>query len=284
VCSSDLRYGKACEVICDFSYFLPCFLCSREAGKVKNRWFVRFNPLAWLIVYSRFKKVNKNLKKFDYFIGISNFIKERLIQKGYQKEKISVVYNIVELDKFLKLKSKKNKVPKILYLGAYVESKGPQILLQALKGIKEKYECNLYGEGVLRPELEKFVESNDLNVKIHDKVPSDKVPQIMAEHDIIVFPSIVAEGMGRIAVEAMAAGKVVIGSDIGGIKDLIQHGKTGFVFKSGDSVRLQECLTKVMRNKMARVSLVNNGLDYVGINFSEKKITKEVIEIYRRLE
>ena len=124
-----------CSKKCTRQTFLGCYLNSRFIGKVNLGFHLKYNPLVIFTVRRRYEKYQKLLKEFDHYMPISNFMKEQLILSGIDKKKITVVYNIVELDKFYKLKQPKNKIPKILYLGEYSRPKGPQLIIDALKDV-----------------------------------------------------------------------------------------------------------------------------------------------------
>ena len=212
---------KECRKVCSMSKFIICQQRSSEIGKMKNRWYLKYNPLFLFYVYWHYKKLNESLE-YCRLISISDYVHNVLWQ--HNKESV-VVPNFI--DNNFRLKAKKNKKPRIIYLGSLTRYKGPQILLKAILGLDCR--CDLYGEGVLKPRLLQMIKEMNLDAEIHPLVPYDKIPSIYASADLVVFPSLWPEPFGRIAIEAKAAGKPVIASNIGGIKEtadiLVEPGK-----------------------------------------------------------
>ena len=225
---------ELCNKKCTKKTFLDCYLNSNIIGKMDLSFYMKYNLVAMCVIRKKYEKYQKLMKMFDYYFPISEFMKKRLLKENVGKDKTTVVYNLVDLDKFFKLKQPKNKIPKILYIGEYNKIKGPELLLKALKDIDEKYETNFYGSGVLKNRLGEYVEENKLNVNIHDRAKYNKIPKIIEEHDIVVFPSNWAEALGRVALEGCAAGKTVIASNIAGIPDIIEDGKNGYLFERSE--------------------------------------------------
>lgn len=276
-----IRNGKECDAGCNFNRFVKCFMSSSEVGKMKNAFYMKYNPSFMLYIYARYKRINKAMRKANFFMPISNYMAERLVKEGVRKDKIKVIPNIIELDRFLRLKECKNKKTKILYLGAYTYSKGVFVLLEALKGLKN-YECNFYGDGFLRKPMKKYINKNKLNVRINKPVSYSSIHKLYQKHDIVVFPSLVPEAFGRVALEAMASARPVIASDIGGVKDIVDS-KTGIMIKPGSVKELRKALEKLISNKKPRQKLGNNGRVVAKKRFGANKITEDVIGIYKKL-
>jgi len=226
------------------------------------------------LLRKNYETLNSLIKKFDYYMPISTYMQNKLTFSGIPKNKTKIIYNILDFNKFSKLKQPKNKIKKILYLGAYSKSKGPQILLQALSNLKVQYTANFYGKGELKEYLVKYTKSQKLNVTINDKVDYKEIPKIIQEHDILVFPSLVGEAFGRVALEALAANKTVIASNIGGIPDVIQHNKSGYLFEPGNSNELAKLIEKCIKENIK----FKPNLD----KFDKEKIVNQVIKIYNK--
>jgi len=231
------RGKEECKVVCSLRQFVPCQSHSKEIGKMKNKWYLKYNPFFLLFVYNHYQKLNQALQHCQ-LIAISDYVKNLLIQQGHAS---TVIPNALDLKPFQKAQKKgKDNAgkPRILFLGSLMESKGPQVLLEAIKGINCR--CDLYGEGAMKEQLQQIIDQNHLDAMIHAPVPYREIPEIYAQADVVVFPSLWPEPFGRIAIEAQAAGKMVIGSDIGGIKETMADG--GFLVAPGNIIALQQQL------------------------------------------
>ncbi len=236
-----------------FLEFLSNFLKSSEFGKYKNRFYLKYNPFVWIFLYYSYKLRLKKLKQFDAYTPNSNFMKENLIQVGISRDKIHILPNIINI-KQTSLKIKSNIPPHMVYLGAYVENKGILQLLQALKDVSVPYRFDFYGEGPLKQQMMDFVKKNSLDKKItvHDKIEYESSKDIIKNCDILVQPSLVAEAMPRAVLEAMAYRKLVISSDIGGAKDVIKHGVTGFLVAPDNIGSFRRCIEMALKDQNLR--------------------------------
>ena len=97
--------------------------------------------------------------------------------------------------------------------------------------------------------LEEQVRRHGLNgrVKFVGRVSQAELAVWMTEARVFVLPSI-SEGLGRVVVEAMATGTLVIGSQVGGIPEIVEDGVTGFLVQPGDETRLAERLRWVLEH------------------------------------
>ena len=265
---------EICNQNCTRKTHLDCYLHSKRIGKMDLNLFSKLNPIFFILGRQKYENYQKLIPSFDYFMPISTYMAKRLYNLNINKNKVNVIYNILDLDGFKKLKQPKNKIKKILYLGSYSGPKGAQILVDALIDVEEKYDANFYGNGILKNKLIKKSNKYNLRLKINNAVKYDEIPNIISKHDIIVIPSLVGEAFGRVALEALAAKKTVIASSIGGITDVIKHKKTGYLFEPGNSKELAENID---------FAIQNNNLDLSNVNlskFERNNIIKKVIKIY----
>ncbi len=258
---------EECKIKCNLREFLSCQQDSDEIGKMKNRWYLKYNPLFLGYAYAHYQKLNKALSSCT-LISISKYVQQLLLLHNQQS---TVIPNILDVNAFssVKKKMKENKKAQILYLGSLIKSKGPQILLEALKGLNCR--CDLYGEGNLKPELQGYLEKNNLDAEIHPFVPYEKIPELYAQTDIVVFPSLWPEPFGRIAIEAMAAGRKVIASNIGAIPETIE--KNGLLVPPGDSDELRQALAQAISLKPG---IAKNSLP----QYESAKVISELLHTY----
>ncbi len=270
-------HGKAeCKIKCSFFQFLSCQADSAEIGKMKNTSLLKYNLFALTLIYNHYAKLRHALR-YCSVIAISEYVQKVLLQHGIQS---TVIPNCIDIQAFAKAsrvstQDTKN-IPNILYLGALLRSKGPHILLRAIQGLH--CHCDFYGDGPLKMELQQIIRRKHLNATIHPPVPYEKVPSLYASADIVVFPSLWPEPFGRIPLEAMAAGKPVIGSAIGGIRETI-HPETGILVPPGNAEELHNALRQLLTNTKLRQKMCAAGQKYVE-RFNEKNVVQLLLRTY----
>jgi len=273
-------HGKSeCKIQCSFTKFLSCQAESPEIGKMKNEWYFKYNALTLSYIYNYYKRLNDSLQ-YCNLVSISEYVQDLLSQQGHDS---TVIPNALPVEKFKrawkKIENKpRNNKTKILYLGSLIRSKGPQLLLDAVEGLD--IECELYGEGVLKEELQARIQEYSLPVKILSPLPYAEIPSLYAKADIVVFPSLWPEPFGRIAIEAMAAGKPVIGSAIGGIKETITGG-TGILVDPGNVKQLREAIVLLIHDQVLRKEMGKKGRKMAEELYAEDRVVKKLLNLYQ---
>jgi glycosyltransferase involved in cell wall biosynthesis len=150
------------------------------------------------------------------------------------------------------------------FIGRLTEIKGVEVLFEAVKALPE---CRLLmaGEGDQRQNLEELAIEMNLDVRFVGRVGSKARSRLLSACDVIVVPSVVlsdgrTEGVPVVCLEAMAAGRPVIASRVGGIPEVIVEGKNGMLFSPGDCDDLSEKLEYLFSNPEIGVKLAANGL------------------------
>jgi glycosyltransferase involved in cell wall biosynthesis len=182
-------------------------------------------------------------------------------------------------------------VPIILSVGRLVERKGLKYLIRAMEQVIKAYpdaRLLIGGDG---PEKEHLMnESRRLNleksVEFLGFISNEEIPKIYSSADIFVLPSIVTqsgdtEGLGVVLLEAMASGVPVIGSEIGGITDIIEDGKTGLFVKAGDPDDLAKKILFILSNKDIRENLSREAMNLIDQKFSWDIVTSQFVEVFR---
>jgi glycosyltransferase involved in cell wall biosynthesis len=144
----------------------------------------------------------------------------------------------------------------VLFVGRNEEVKGPKYLIEAFAKIEKDFpdfKLVLVGEGM--PE---------------GRLPLSEVKNRMKDCYCLVVPSL-SEGLPRVIMEAMALGKPVIGTKVGGIPELIKDGQTGFLVEAKDSQGLAEKLRILLGNKEMAIAMGQKGREIAQANFSNEK-------------
>ncbi len=221
-------------------------------------------------LYNYYEK--KLLNSCDLVTCPSNVIKETLLKKGVKD--VKVLSNGMDLNFFRYVnpelfKEKFGiKAKKIIgFCGRF----GYEKHLEDLISLSDKFdgEILLAGMGPALDYYEKIAKGKK-NVKILGFLSREDLLGFYSSLDLFVFPSI-AETQGLVALEAMACGVPVIGADAFALKDTITEGKTGYLYKQGDTEKLWELIRKGYDN---RENLSKNAKEYVKEHSVEKSMEK----------
>jgi len=137
----------------------------------------------------------------------------------------------------------------------------------------------LVGEGKLKERLEHKVRSGGIP-RVYFLGFRQDIPKVLQDTDIFVLVSC-REGLPRAVMEAMAAGKPVVASNVRGNRDLVEHGKTGFLVELGDVEGLAGYLKMLARDESLRLSLGAAGREKIK-DYSLEKVLTEMEAIYSR--
>nr|WP_240610882.1 glycosyltransferase family 4 protein [Ammonifex thiophilus] len=156
------------------------------------------------------------------------------------------------------------------------------LLLAAWKELASRHtNCHLIlvGTGELLPRWKKRVEAEHIP-RVHFLGYRRDVPQILRESDVAVLTSR-REGLPRSLMEAMAAGLPVVATDVRGSRDLVEHGRMGFLVKLGDVEGLADALERLIKDRELREALGRAGRKKITA-FSLDRVLKEMEAIYAR--
>lgn len=192
--------------------------------------------------------VNKFIKSYSYvdkFICPSKFYRDKFIEFGVPKEKVIYIPNFIDLDKFTPNYEHDNY---FVYVGRLSEEKGIKTLIEAMKSING-IKLRIVGTGPLENELKEIKDQLNLeNVEFLGFKIGDELKTIVSNSMFTVVPSEWYENCPMTVIESMAYGKAVLGSDSGGIPELIRNNETGLIFKTGDKNDLIDKIQYLIEN------------------------------------
>jgi glycosyltransferase involved in cell wall biosynthesis len=135
---------------------------------------------------------------------------------------------------------------RLLYLGRLEKTKGVDLLCTAFLNIAEELpglHLDIAGWGPLEDEVRHLVAGHS-QIRLHGAVFGATKEELLRQCDMMVVPSVWPEVFGNVIVEAYAFGKPVIATHAGGIPELVQEGKTGFLVRAGDTASLQQAICR----------------------------------------
>ncbi|MHB8904528.1 MAG: glycosyltransferase family 4 protein [Melioribacteraceae bacterium] len=208
-----------------------------------------------------------------------------------QKEKAVVIHNGIDIDKFLrynentdykiKLKTEKHSII-VGSVGRLHYQKGYEYLIEASKSVLEYYpdvKFVLIGDGGLRGSLESSAKKNGVYNSFTFLGNQTNIPELLAQIDIFVLPSL-WEGLPLVLLEAMAAQKPVIATDVNGIVEIIETEKEGILIPSKNSAAISSALIRLLKDDELRKRIAANGYVKVVREFSLKKMIEETESVY----
>ena len=208
--------------------------------------------------------IKKVLKNADGIFAVSKALRQEIIATGVSgiAEKTKLSWNSVDITKFsLKDDDSFKKEfglfdkPIVLFVGNLIKRKNVGALLEAKKIAKSDYYLVIVGDGPLSKKLRKKVEDENIPDVIFTGSRTD-VENIIPNCDFLVLPSF-SESFGLVLIEALACGKPVIGSDVGGISEII-NGDVGLLVNPNDISSISDSIDMLVDDEELRAKLSAN--------------------------
>ncbi len=213
----------------------------RGARRLARIWQYKFN-----VGYRR-----RAFRKIPAHIYISRAQRREVLeQQNLSGLRHTVIYNPVA-DDYLREPIREGTTGEVLYVGRVEMYKGVGLLLAAWQAVS-KYvpsaHLSIIGEGEQRKDYETMMERNGLQYRTEFRSPRqwNRMRPAYDRAQIVASPHLWTEPFGRTAAEAMARGKVVVAADTGGPAEIIEHEKSGLLFKTGDHNDLEDKLTEAL--------------------------------------
>jgi len=181
----------------------------------------------------------------------------------------------------------------ILSVGYLIERKGFEYLIRAMPDILKEHKharLKIVGSGPLESRLKELIYELDIGneVEILRNVSDEELLLIYNSADLFVLPSIVdsqgnTEGLGVVLLEAMACGLPVVGSNVGGIPDIITEGISGILLQEKDISDISKTILLLMDDDELRKKIAHSSLEMVKNRFSWKDVSKRYVDVYNEV-
>jgi len=241
-------------------------------------------------------------RRANAVVTICNGLKNGLLERGIPSEKLFVLPNGVDVAKFppppldtalqtrLGLQGKKV----LGFIGSLYRYEGLKLLLQAMAKLVPLHpdlRCLIVGGGYDNEEEELRGIARDLGIQhaviVQGKVPHEQVGNFYSIIDILVYPRIRSRLLELVTplkpLEAMSMEKPVIGSDVGGIKELIEDGKNGILFNADDADDLVRAAEALLKDPRAMLDLGRRARAHVQSERSWDSLIEAHRKVYRFL-
>ena len=225
------------------------------------------------------------LRNSKCIVAVSRALKEKMISLGIDGERIEVVHNGLDTTRFhpsdrLACRARlglEERPFTFLFIGYLRSLKGIFTMLQAFRAIPEMERRGarmiMIGEGELQDEaavrIRRFGMSNQ--VRLVPPIKHDEVPEWIGACDCLLLPSMM-EGYPNVLIEAMACGRPVIASRVGGIPEIVRDGRTGRLIEPNDPWALTDAMLEMMKGfefDSTAAEAAGRGWDAVAAEMSE---------------
>ncbi len=235
------------------------------AARMTGRRLVRFRHNLYPIGKDPLTKLIYSLP--DLIIAVSDTVADVLMQCGLNKQKMRIIPDSVDIEKFdpvvEDLRKELNIPHDMLVIGntsTFSDVKGQEYLLRAFNSIYPKTPCLLLFAGRLIEPAKGMYLSNvreDLRDRVIFLGHRDDVPAVLKTIDVFVYPSIL-EGLGTALLEAMAMARPVVVSDIPTFRSFIKDNCNGIYFRNKDAEDMSAKVVALLNNKALRERLAAN--------------------------
>lgn len=268
--------GKVCED-CRGKYFYKCMLRRCSKGNFVQSCIMA----AEMYVRNAFFNPVRNIYGFVF---VSKFAKSKHMQymPDFAFAKSIVAYNTIPPleEKFIS----RDRGEYFLFFGRLSHEKGINTLIDAFISNRNA-KLKIVGTGPEEDKLRKrVIDAEAYNIEFAGYRSGDALKEIIRDAAFVVVPSEWYENNPMTIVEAYSAGVPVIGAKIGGIPEIVDDWKTGFLFTSGDSDALRKCIEKAASiTDEDYIDMSENARTFAADNFNEDKNYEKLIDLYKAI-
>ena len=259
---------------------------------ITDRRYVRFNHNAILGKNDLYHKWQR--QKTDAFVCVSKLVYEMQTENLNQCEtkKYYLIYNGIDIEKFNQSLDEivlPKDVFRIGYAGRITSNKGIDILLSAIQVLRLKY-SNIHlllagsdDNGYLK-KVEQLIVEKDLVQCVEYLGHVYDMENFYSKLNVFVLPSVVREAFGLVICEAMYCGTVVVSTDSGAQKEIIEDGVDGYIVRSNDVEALANCIEDIYLNYDQQENLKRRARIKVLEKFSIDTCVNQILNLYNSLK
>lgn len=253
------------------------------------------------------RRYNAVMTLGDRVIAISDFIKRHMMTEyGTPEDRIRVIHRGVDLERFDVDKVSAERMIQlarswrlsdeesvIMLPGRLTRWKGQLLLIEAAEILKQRRPDSRFrvilvgsdqGRVAYRQEVEAAIAKAGLQAVVQIADDCNDMPAAYMLADVVVSASTDPEAFGRVAAEGQAMGRPVIAPDHGAAPEIVQHGRTGWLFGALHAGALAEVLAKALAlTQEERAALAERAIAHVRANFTTAGMTAKTLDVYREL-
>ncbi len=228
----------------------------------------------------------------DNFIAVSRAVKDHMVKReNYDPREIEVIQNAVDLTLFdsttSKTRSNRDKRFLLGTVGRLHPSKGYDTLLRSLPQVMERFpqmKLMIAGNGEEEEHMRQLCHALKISERVMflGRKKRSEIFDLLQEIDIFVLASN-WEGLPMAALEAMASGIAVVATKVGGLPEIVDEGKTGFLVPPAQPNALAEKINYLLRNREVCMEMGRKGREKIKVHFSIERMMTKLELLYQDL-
>ena len=233
-------------------------------------------------------KISYAKKIMINYIAVSERIKGHWVEKGLDPKKVETIYNACQsVDNDVLCVNDVSVMSeydgyKIIYVGRFTDCKGIPFLIESFsRALESNINAKLFlvGDGVEMGKIRTNVSLLNIESHVIFMGYQESPRNFISIADLLVLPS-KEEGFGRVLLEAMEAGTPVIGTNIGGIPEIIEHGVNGLLVDYGDIEALKRSIIEVLKDEQVGKKIVKGGYETINTKFRVETYKEKLENVY----
>ncbi len=259
----------------------PCEECFTSPSAVLRHRCMKGSLAASVVAWAEARKWNRSRleRAVDTFICPSSFLKSKMEQGGFSPEKLLVNCNFIGFDKIGRLGASGDAETAgrgdfYCYVGRMSHEKGVESLLEAASRLP--HHLVLAGDGPLLEELRSKYGSP--NIEFAGRMTADQVVDLLRAARFSIMPSVCYENNPLGVIESLCAGTPVLGARIGGIPELVDEGRSGLVFESGDADDMARAIHAAFDTPWDNAAIRRSSL----ARFSPERHYRDLLDAYEK--
>ncbi len=281
------------QTVHDYGFLCPTIWHVKPGGKAcctKFGWACVQSgciPLSKYLLELAYRPLKNILEKMIVrkIICPSEKLQACISQEGFKTELVRYFIDCLKVPK-----KRARNAETILYVGGLTPQKGVQVLLHAFASVLKKFpkaRLVVVGDGAYRGRLEAIAQDIEISrfVRFAGKVPNSKIGAYYSNAGIVAVPSVWEEQFGLVGIEAMSYAVPVVGSDIGGIPEWLEDGKTGRLAAPGDSKDLAAKICSILGSPAQAEAMGQRGRKTALVKYcSSENHASRMVQVYKSVQ
>jgi glycosyltransferase involved in cell wall biosynthesis len=288
-----LRAASAARVRIIHTHHPAVALQARRAARLRN------TPLVWHVheagpIPLHYRGLAAIIaRSCDMLLCVSDASRSMVRQLGAPEDRIRLVYNAVEPRFFENVRAtcaRPAEGPNVGLFGVLEPRKGHADLIRACAALAERWPTlhlwivggpGAAGHKHYRAHLEELAQQLGIGARVHFTGRREDIPKLMSVMDAVVSASVCSESLPTALIEACALGVPVLGTDVGGTREIIRHGDTGLLAPAGAPAALASHLAVLL--SPAGQSLAQRAREDAAMRFSPGRFAADIDACYREI-